>query len=40
MLKMGVLKYRRKRWLFTEMIVAVVEWQCFEEWQTLTEQGI
>ena len=40
MLNMGVLKYRRKCWLFTEKVMAVVEWQCFEEWQTLTQEGI
>lgn len=37
---MKVLKYRRKRWLFTEKVMAVVDWQCFEEWQTLTQEGI
>ena len=37
---MSVLKYRRERWLFTEKLMAVVEWQCFEEWQTLTKEGI
>ena len=37
---MRALNYSRECWLFTEKYLAVVEWQCFEEWQTLTEEGI
>ena len=38
-LKRRALNNRRKCWLFTEKPMAVVEWQCFEEWQTLTKEG-